>query len=1292
MKKIFTQLTALLLFSMTTTAQTTPLFINYSMGSPSAEAFTTNNFKAIGLGKGGVIWAGTQRGGLYRFDPKYEIWTKSEQLTNVFIHHIQMDKDSGIWIGQSGVAATSTAANVAGGVNYFPDPLDYGMVFYSQSGSTSGAYLYSRNVKSLYIDTDLRDDKRVWVVQGSSVSAGAIIRGGLSTGPNAEVPYFTKKLAGWDFGYQAAPTGEAIGGDGNEVWVGVRMNAGKSQILRYNKNAGFKGFYDHTNVPFLQNGFTPHAIYFDKKNGHKWIGLRSGGLVILTAEGKWEFMNDPALFPGGALVHPNAITEDEFGNVYIGTSAGLLEFKHSDYSPGAHPANPSSYKLYTTDDGLPGNQVTGLAYDSKKGNLLIATDAGVSFMKKKEEFIKGAVYNVYTQLSKDSRASHGLKMLPEVTATVKLFLDGVEKESINPDATGIFELKNAEDDKKYTVEVEFVSKDYYKTKFIYNDVENHTLMPATLIPDSLIRELIIFRHEMEERCFEVKLLSAIPIKTCWDGFDVTAYNSALEVFFNPAGIDEDQRKKVENLANYFATLKTVYDLGGNASELVVEMTENIFALLEAVKGLAEFGKIGNTTISNKLEDLAGDQKNLQEAQKAMYFTTVKAMKEGTMLLLKTISTTLAPFPKSQASFDAIVAVMNEGLDVILEIAENEISAGGKKAILAQILKLGAGQVGAAFYKVSYAQGTHKNLVKDAAAGSINADSDLNYSQVYQALLSTTSDSKLKFGADTLANRKASVARLNSFSKSADLVASAADAASYLALVPGFQAAAAAAKVLSYFAKGVQIAFMTFAVGIDAMGVDEEVSLSIPTLKEAGFKKEPGSVRREPSFLRLEAPVKLLAGKNNYNEKLQAFQNEAGAAAFNSLNFANRLNELRLADSAYSEETVNTLHQLMASSDTASLYIPGFTDRFRNMADSFFAKQISHKQAFYIQQMALLIDVENKAQYFAAIDSTGIELQVINDSLYNNIERLITEINDHSIGAPAYLDQTNYILNHDHVPGTNGSFTYTFTNFGQEEMKGVSFKIDQPTDGFNITSTDSIHIGNIAPGVSRQITFNFSSPATTDSFTVGKYAIQVNADNGKFRNTFGSLYIIKAGILPVTFGDFQVACSGSETVLNWVTFNESNSAYFEIEKSANGVEWQNAGKLSAAGNSSVLKQYTYRDFAGGNLFYRVKQVDMDATATYSKIVRSNCNTSTTIVSVYPIPANNILNIAIKLAAKTDVIISMMDITGREVRRSIKSLQQGENQFQMNTQGMPGGQYLLRMEGNGINKTVKVTISK
>jgi len=355
-------------------------------------AGSNNAFKCIGVGDS-VYWAGTQYRGLYRYDTASKVWVKSSQLSNVFINDIKRDSFGGVWIAQSGTSGTiGGGSNTAGGVNYFPNWTDGAMQFYSVVGTTTGGGIKSRNVRSIYVNPFYKRTgidsalPRVWAVEATFISSSNTVAGGVSVGLNATANYFNNRSAGLQVTpyvstfLAGTPSCEAVGGNKDEIWVSTRQNFGLSKILRYNPKVApstggiYIGAYDSTVVKggIFPPGFRAHAIFFDSE-GRRWLGLQNGGLRVWE-QGYWTIVNMESIFPLGTQVNNNAITEDDLGNVYIGTSTGLLRFDGS-----GNVDDIFRYTKYTTADELPSNNITGLAYDKAKGRMLLATDAGIVF-------------------------------------------------------------------------------------------------------------------------------------------------------------------------------------------------------------------------------------------------------------------------------------------------------------------------------------------------------------------------------------------------------------------------------------------------------------------------------------------------------------------------------------------------------------------------------------------------------------------------------------------------------------------------------------------------------------------------------------------------------------------------------------------------------------------------------------------------------------------------------------------------------------------------------------------------
>lgn len=92
-------------------------------------------------------------------------------------------------------------------------------------------------------------------------------------------------------------------------------------------------------------------------------------------------------------------------------------------------------------------------------------------------------------------------------------------------------------------------------------------------------------------------------------------------------------------------------------------------------------------------------------------------------------------------------------------------------------------------------------------------------------------------------------------------------------------------------------------------------------------------------------------------------------------------------------------------------------------------------------------------------------------------------------------------------------------------------------------------------------------------------------------------------VPVRFLSFTITKEVGSARLDWSTAQEANSARFNIERSGNGRDYESIGSLHAAGNSTSIKKYQFvdRQPLKGTAFYRIRQIDLDGTFTFSRVL-------------------------------------------------------------------------------------------
>jgi len=114
------------------------------------------------------------------------------------------------------------------------------------------------------------------------------------------------------------------------------------------------------------------------------------------------------------------------------------------------------------------------------------------------------------------------------------------------------------------------------------------------------------------------------------------------------------------------------------------------------------------------------------------------------------------------------------------------------------------------------------------------------------------------------------------------------------------------------------------------------------------------------------------------------------------------------------------------------------------------------------------------------------------------------------------------------------------------------------------------------------------------------------------------------ILPFNLLSFKGICEKQYAVLRWNTGTETKNNYFNVERSAEGINWQVIATVEGAGGSSFLHEYSFADKLPGTAIshYRLKQTDFNGIYKYGQVVLvKNCGAnSPEILTLYPNPSN------------------------------------------------------------------------
>jgi hypothetical protein len=175
-------------------------------------------------------------------------------------------------------------------------------------------------------------------------------------------------------------------------------------------------------------------------------------------------------------------------------------------------------------------------------------------------------------------------------------------------------------------------------------------------------------------------------------------------------------------------------------------------------------------------------------------------------------------------------------------------------------------------------------------------------------------------------------------------------------------------------------------------------------------------------------------------------------------------------------------------------------------------------------------------------------------------------------------------------------------------------------------------------------------------------------------------------VPITLLNFDAVAKGTNVLATWVTATEINNDYFVVERSTDGINFEQVGTRKGAGNSSNTLYYSMTDlepFAGVS-YYRLRQVDFDGQQSESQLVAVNF-LDNNVLTVYPNPANNsdsYLSYEFNAFGDGMVHLEVIDMLGKVVMAENVNALKGNNVFKghdgLNISFLPHGVYILQVK--------------
>ncbi len=187
--------------------------------------------------------------------------------------------------------------------------------------------------------------------------------------------------------------------------------------------------------------------------------------------------------------------------------------------------------------------------------------------------------------------------------------------------------------------------------------------------------------------------------------------------------------------------------------------------------------------------------------------------------------------------------------------------------------------------------------------------------------------------------------------------------------------------------------------------------------------------------------------------------------------------------------------------------------------------------------------------------------------------------------------------------------------------------------------------------------------------------------------------------PVTMTNFNVKSNGKgKAGLTWTTLTEFNADYFSIQRSDDGAQFSEIGRVKAAGNSTQRINYSFGDEKinpnARYYYYRISTVDLDGSKELSsiKLLRQELSQKKIIVRISPNPvkAGDHIELWFNSDERTKLSADIYDIQGRRVYQTQMAATTGVNFGHLHIHDLPKGAYVLQLKIGGLKESMKFLV--
>lgn len=191
------------------------------------------------------------------------------------------------------------------------------------------------------------------------------------------------------------------------------------------------------------------------------------------------------------------------------------------------------------------------------------------------------------------------------------------------------------------------------------------------------------------------------------------------------------------------------------------------------------------------------------------------------------------------------------------------------------------------------------------------------------------------------------------------------------------------------------------------------------------------------------------------------------------------------------------------------------------------------------------------------------------------------------------------------------------------------------------------------------------------------------------------------LLPVTYLNFTARGINNQYIqVSWATATEINNSGFFLQRSVDGINFESITWVDGNGNSTVVNQYGYQDFGVEKnivYYYRLVQIDFDATENLSPIVNARLNGATgqqMYFGLYPNPTNDEFNVDLVFFSESEKLytVYVYDMQGKLVFVRNIEAEKGANKHKLESGLLADGTYFVKLLADVESATHKLVVAR